>query len=140
MLDALIGAMILVVGAVAYYSLVPVTAKSEAMARQHTIAVQIGNRMVEQLLLLKPANVTYSGLQGLALIDASPTASPYSFTNFPMDDGWDMSPAKGLPGGTGAMTVSDAGNGSVMVKLVISWTSSGVAQSYTTGTVIGGYR
>src|SRR5687768_9257384 len=97
LIDALIGASILVLGAIAFYSLVPVSTRSQVLAQQETTAVQIGNRMVEHLLLLKPSALNAATLHGLNLIDSGQTTSPYIFTNLPLDDGWDYSPAKVLP-------------------------------------------
>jgi hypothetical protein len=139
-LDAVIEAGLLIIGAVAYFSLAPVTAKSEYLARQNTIAVQIANRVVEQVQLLTPADLTYTTLNSLTLIDSTNKTSPYSITSFPMDDGWNMSPAKALPSGTGTLAVTDLTNGSKLVTVTINWKSYGGSESYTTGTVLGGYR
>ena len=140
LLDGLIAAIFLTLGALAFYSLLPVTSKAQVLAQQHTVAVQIGNRMVEHLLLLKPSNLNPTALGNLGLIDAGQSTSPYTFTNLALDDGWDYSPAKVLPQGTGQLTITNVAGGSRRVRLVISWVGPGGAQSYTTGTILGGYR
>jgi Tfp pilus assembly protein PilV len=141
LIDALIGAVLMVMGAIAFYSLVPVTSKSTLLAQQQTVATQIGNRMVEHLLLLKPSTLTVSSLSQLSLIDSGQVNQPYSFTNLPLDDGWNYSPAKALPSGTGRMTVDTLANGSKRVTLIITWRGpNNKTHTYTTGTVLGSFR
>ena len=91
-------------------------------------------------MLLKPSTLNHVNLNQLGLVDATPTTSPYSITNIPLDDGWAYSPAKILPGGQGTMAVTDGGNGSKVVTLTITWTGPKGTITYITGTVLGSHR
>lgn len=141
MLDALIGLFILGMGAIGYYSLLPVVHRSQEISQQESKAAQIAARVTEEFALLKPSEITYSTLRQLNLIDSNQTSQPWSFSRIPLDDGTSYSPAKVLRNGQGTITTSDLANGSVLVTVTISWTSpSGASRSFTTGTVVGGYR
>ena len=139
-MDALIASALLVLGSLAYFALVPVTMRSQKISQEQTIAVRIGNRLIEHLLLLKPSTLTSSNLIALNLVDPNQSASPYSFTNLPLDDGWSMSPAKALPQGQGLLTITNVGDSSKLIKIDISWSGPGGRMTYTTGTALGGYR
>jgi Tfp pilus assembly protein PilV len=140
LVDALIASALLVMGSLAYFALVPVTLRSQKISQEQSTAVQIGNRIVEHLLLLKPSNLNATNLHALSLIDTGQTASPYSITNLPLDDGWTYSPAKVLPSGTGTMTITSVGSTSKLIKIEISWMGPNGMMTYTTGTALGGYR
>jgi hypothetical protein len=140
LVDALIGSMLLVLGSLAYFSLVPVVMRGQEITKNQTKAVHIGNRLVEHLLLLKPSTLTAANLTQLALIDAGQNASPYSISNLPLDDGWNYSPAKTLPGGAGVMRVKDLDGGTKLVEIEISWNGPKGRITYKTGTAVGGYR
>lgn len=142
LLDSLIGLFILGMGAVAYFGLLPVVHRSSEISRQESRAAQIAARVIEQLGMLKPAEVNSSTLKQLNLIDGSSTEEqPWTFSNIPLDDGTSYSPAKVLRNGRGSIWMSSIANGSVLVTLEITWDSpSGASRSYRTGTIIGGYR
>ena len=140
LIDGLIAAALVVMGAVAYYSMVPLVQRSQLIAEQQTLAVQISNRMVEHILLLKPDNLNATALSQLNLIDSGQSTQPFKITNLPMDDGWSYSPAKALPSGSGTLTIADIGDRCKRVKIVITWKGPNGTQTYTTGTVLGGHR
>ncbi len=139
-MDGLIASALLVMGSLAYFALVPVTLRSQIISQEQTTAVQIGNRLIEHLLLLKPSTLTATNLSALSLIDSGASASPFSFTNLPLDDGWVMSPAKALPAGQGLMTITDVGDNTKLIQLDISWMGPSGRMTHTTGTALGGYR
>ena len=127
-------------GAAALYGLMPTIYHSQAMGNQETKAVQMGGRMVENLQMLSAANVNAAVLTQLNLIDAGQTGNTLTFTKIPLDEGSRYSPSTALPDGTGVLTITPLTGGAVKAKVVISWTSPFGSKSYTTGTVVGGYR
>src|ERR1051326_4192898 len=136
LIDALIGIFIVGMGAVAYFGLMPVVARSHQIAQQESKAGQIATRLSEEFGMLKPNEINTSTLVGLHLIDSSRVSQPWSFTNIPLDDGTDYSPAKVLKNGTGTISTTDIGQGSTLVTIRVAWTSpTGVSRSFTTGTV-----
>jgi hypothetical protein len=140
LVDALIASALLVMGALAYYSLVPVVQRSQKISQQQQTAVYIGNRVIEHLLLLKPSTLTAQNLIALALIDSGQQNPPYSFSKLPLDDGWVYSPSRALPEGEGVMDITDLDDGSKRVQIQISWQGPKQRMTYTTGTVLGAHR
>jgi len=141
MIDCLIAIFILGMGAVSYYSLLPVVKQSHMIAQQESKVGQMCTRVVEEFSMLKSSQVTASTLSQLNLIDPNQTNQPWTFSHIPLDDGTDYSPAKELINGVGTITTSNIANGSVLITITISWNSpTGAKRSYTTGTVVGGYR
>ena len=135
------GVFILGLGAAAYFSLQPTMKRSQLLAQEEAKAIQMAHRMIEHLQLMKPSDISYANLQGLGLIDASPSSSPYSFSNVPLDDTTNYSPSKALQNGQGQLSVTPVDAGSVRLNIVISWKSpSGKSRSLSTGAIIGGYR
>lgn len=140
-IDALTAVFVTALGAAAFFSLVPVVDKSQRIGRQEAIAIQLSNRMIEQLQLLKPADVNPSVLSQLNLIDAGQSSPPYTFTNIPLDEASRYSPAQALPNGTGVLNVVQLPHNSVEVRVQISWqSSSGRQRTIQTGTILGGFR
>lgn len=140
MLDSLIACMVLGMGAVGLYTMLPGIKQSQVRAAQEMRATQMANRFIEHIQLLKPANLTAPTLQQLSLIDPGQSSSPFTFTNIPLDDASGYSPAQALPDGRGFMTVSALGSGSQLVTVEIRWRSNAGERVYRTGTVVGGYR
>jgi hypothetical protein len=138
--DALVGLFVLAMGAVSYYSLLPVVHRSQEIAQQESKAAQMAARVTAQFAMLKPSEVNAATLNQMNIIDAV-TAEPWSFSHIPLDDGTSFSPAKVLRNGQGQITTSSIGQGSILVTVRITWNSpTGVARAFTTGTVVGGYR
>ena len=140
-LDALMGVFVVSLGAAAFFSLMPVVDRSQRIAREESMATQLTNRMIEQLQLLKPSDVTSSTLSQLNLIDAGQTSSPFSFSSVPLDDASHYSPRQALRDGTGTLEVVSLPNNSTEVRVRIGWTSaSGRARTVQSGVVLGGFR
>ena len=142
MIDGLIGMFILGMGAVSFYALMPVMGRAHEIAQQESKAGQMASRIAEEFALLKPNEVHGPTLSALNLIDPGQAdTGPWTVSHIPMDDGTDYSPAKQLRNGAGTVSTSNLAGGSILVKVQITWSSpSGAIRSYTTGTVIGGYR
>ncbi len=140
LVDGLIAAFIIALGAVAYYTLMPMYMRAQKTSSEEIRAAQIGQRLCEHLQLLKAGNLNATTLTSLNLIDGGQTSPPYSFTNIPLDDGSYYSPAKALPSGTGTMSFVNLSGNSVMVVLSLSWRAPRATRTLTTGTIVGGYR
>ena len=141
MLDAVVGVFILTIATLSYLSLTVVTHRSQVISKDESKAAQMLTRLIEQVQLLSTRDLNVSTLKAMNLVDTNSYASPYSFTNIPLDQGTLYSPSKSLPNGTGTMTVTTLANGSMRVVATINWTSSsGEPQSLTSGTIIGAYK
>ena len=137
----MVGIFVLVIATLSYLSRTIVTERSHFISKDETRAAQMAARLVEQIQLLKVKDVNPSTLRALNLIDTNSTASPYSFSDIPLDYGTQYSPSQVLRQGTGRLTMATMANGSIRVLATINWRStSGRARSYTTGTIIGAYR
>lgn len=153
-IDTLVGIFIFAVGAAAFFSLMPALQQGEKVSKYESLATQISGRMIEHLQTLRPSEITTANLRRLNLIDAGQTASPYSFTNVPMDQATLYSPSQALPNGQASMTITAIDSKALLVVIRVSWdafagkrmppkSSSAPKQqrrTFTTGTVIGGYR
>lgn len=141
LIDLLIAVFVLSVASLSFFSLFPTIARSQRIARDETIAQQMSQRLVEQLNLLKPSDITPQVLTGLNLIDSGQTQPPYSFSNIPLDQASRYSPSQALQNGTGSLAVTQLDAQSVRLDVTITWKSSkGKTMSVTTGTILGGYR
>lgn len=141
LLDALIGVFILTMATLSYLSLTVVTHRSQVISKDESKATQMVSRLLEQVQLLKTSDMSVTTLKAMNLVDSNSTGSPYSFTNIPLDQGTMYSPSKALTNGTGTMTLLPLNNGSLRVVATIKWmSSSGEARSFTSGTIIGGYK
>lgn len=140
-IDALTAVFVTALGAAAFFSLMPVVDRSQRIGREESIALQLSNRMIEQLQLLKPSDIQPSTLSQLSLIDAGQSSAPYSFTNIPLDEASQYSPAQALPNGAGSLNVVNLPNSSVALEVTLSWrSSSGRTRTIQTGTILGGFR
>ncbi len=140
-IDVICACFVLSLAAAAFYGIYPKIGKVQDLGIQKAKAMQICNRMVDQLQLMRATDVTTNTLTTMNLIDPNQTSSPYTFTQCPLDDTTDYSPRKCFKNGTGTLTVTPIDSNSVRCRVRVNWTSeSGKAESYTTGTVIGGYR
>lgn len=141
LLETLLGVFILSLAAVGFYALTPVIFRSRSLAKENTAALQMANRLLEHVELLKTSDLTPATLTSLNLIDTGQSAPPYSFSHIPLDEASRYSPAQVLRDGTGTMTITPLDSGAVRVNVQVSWTSSsGKAATVQTGTIIGGYK
>ncbi|MBS1723093.1 MAG: hypothetical protein JSS66_09100 [Armatimonadetes bacterium] len=131
---------VLTLGALTVYQFVPTVSHSQAYASQRTRAVQFATRMVENLQMLSAANLNASTLTQLQLVDAGQSGTVLSFSHIPLDESTRYSPSTALPKGTGTLTLKNLSSGAVGAQVVITWKSPYGTRSYTTGTVVGGYR
>lgn len=141
MLDSIIGLTLLAMGAASFYSLFPVVSRAHAIGDQEQKATQLATKMIEHIQLLSPGKLTSTYLSGMQLIDSGQSASPYTFTNCPLDSGTDYCPSKALKNGTGTLTITDKLYGAKQVVVTISWKSvTGKSESVTMGTILGNHR
>jgi Tfp pilus assembly protein PilV len=141
MIDSLVGLFVLVMGALSYLSLATITSRSQGISSEDSKAAQMTARLLEQIQLLKPADLNTQTLASLNLIDADDDASPYSITQIPLDEGTHYSPKQALRNGAGTLTITNLTYGSVRAEVEITWTSpTGKTKSFKSGTIVGGYR
>jgi len=141
LIDALIALIILSFAAVSFFSYFPVLHKTHVLGAEEQKATQMANKMCEHINLFTPYNLNASTLTAAGLIDTGQSASPYTFSNIPLDDGTKYSPSEALRNGTGQIEVTDLANNSKAIKVTISWKSeTGKNKSVVMGTVIGGWR
>lgn len=139
-MDALVATFVLGLGAAGLYSLLPVVHRTQQMSGFRTRAVQMSNRMVEHLQLLRPENVTSANLSTLNLVEPLQVAQPFRFDRIPMDEASMYSPAQSLPGGEGRLWVTELDGGSLRIRVEISWIDRSQRVVHRTGTILGGYR
>ena len=142
MLDSLIGAMVLGIGAISFFALYPIIHRTELRGQQGSKAIHMATRLVEHIQLLKPQNLEPVTLSDLKLIDDGQEAlpPPYAFSHIPLDEGSLYSPAQTLPQGTGTMQIEALDAGSKRVTVEIRWKTNGGWGSVKLGTIVGGYR
>lgn len=141
LLDTLLAVFVLGVGAAGYFSLLPQIDRMQRMAKERAIAMHIATIMIDELQMMHSGSITAGNLTALNLINPGQTVSPYSFTNIPLNNSTDFSPAQALKNGTGTLTVTQIDNGSELCEIEIDWTSDdNQAEKLVTGTIVGGYR
>jgi hypothetical protein len=139
-IDGLIATAILGLGAVGIYSLYPVLHRTQQMSKYRVKAVQIGNRMIEHLQLLRPENLTSANLETLNLIQPGQQGFPWRFDRIPMDEASLYSPAQSLPSGQGRLWLTNLPGNSIRAEIEVSWVDRSQRVVHRTGTIIGGYR
>lgn len=140
-LDALFAAFVVGMGAVAVFSLYPMITRSEKMAREETLAVQISTRLIEHIQLLPARDIEVGHLKSLNLIEADDDSSPYSFAHIPLDEASRYSPAQVLQDAVAELEITDLDANSKAVSITLRYTSaSGRTNTIQTGTIVGGYR
>ncbi len=144
LLDALIGTIILMLSATAFFSVFPTIKRSQALAQQQSSAVLVANRMLEHLQMLRPSDLNETALMQLNLVDGPEDDDGdewYSFTRVPMDEASGYSPAQMLHGGEGRFRIVDLPAKSKKIELEVKWTwPTGKEHVLKTGTILGGYR
>lgn len=131
----------LLIATLGFLSLFPVVKRSQVASQQESVAVQIANRMLEHLQMLRAQDINITALSQLNLIDSGQSGSVLSFTHVPLDEASKYSPAQALRHGQGQMTITELESGTIKIDLVVSYqTSWGTTRQVTTGTIIGGYR
>jgi Tfp pilus assembly protein PilV len=141
LLDVLIGIFMMMIATLGFLSLFPLVKRSQVASQQESIAVQLSNRMLEHLQMLRPADVNSAVLTQLNLVDADQSGPTYTFTNVPLDEASHYSPSQALKGGQGVFTITNLTSGSLKVDLEVSYLSPwGTRRRVTTGTIIGGFR
>ena len=140
-LDVILGVFILSLSAAAFYSVFPKIGKVQDLPMQRSRAMHIANRIIDELQLMRPGNITAANLYALNYIDGTQTKSPYTISDLPIDDGLDYSPRKELKNGSATLTVTPIDSGSVRCVILIQWTSeAGKPETLKAGTVVGGYK
>ena len=141
LLEALVSSFTAALLGTAIFPLITGITRSQELAGDQAKATQMANRMIEHLQLLKASDLTAETLNQLDLVDPDSTGSPYSFTHVALDEGSGYSPAKVLRNADAKFTLVPISSASVRVDVEIKYKSaSGREATYTSGTIIGGYR
>lgn len=142
-IDALTAVFVVSLSAAAFYTLAPATDRAQRLSREDALATQLCGRFVEQLRLLKPADMNSSTLTQLNLIDSTidGSAGLYSFTHIPLDEASKYSPAQLLKNGAGTLQIVQLSDNAKELRVTMTWTSAaGKARTIKSGTILGGYR
>ncbi len=116
LVDAIAGIMLLAIVGAVFAALFPTSFGCSAQAREYRIAALLAQRKMEQLRALEYESLTRPLLRAGAIIDASPTISPYSFTETD-------NVAEQLPQGIGTLTINDTAEDRRSVTVTVSWRS-----------------
>lgn len=140
-IEALVSLFVLGMGAAAFFALLPTMQASKIIAGNQTVALQMSNRMIEQIQLLSTRDLNAATLSKLNLINPNQTSQPYNFSRVPLDEASRYSPAQVLRNGQGRMRITELESGAMRVEITISWMSeAGRLASITTGTIVGDYK
>lgn len=135
-IEVLFAIFLLGVGASIVTATLPIANNSRARADYQNKAVGLAQKELESIRGAGYANLTATQLYSYGLIDSTTPISgtTYSFSN--SDTGALDNPARILPSGTGAVTVTQADLDLRQVTITIQWTERGVNRSYTIGTLV----
>jgi len=141
LLDGMLAVLMIAMAAAAFFGLLPAFTHSQITSADEGKAVQMAQRMIEHLQLLKPADLNASTLSTINLIDPGQDEAPFSFSEIPLDEATGYSPSRAIKNGQAEMDIEDLDANSKKVTITMTWTSpKGKTQTFTTGTVLGGYR
>ncbi|MDH7602158.1 MAG: hypothetical protein QHI38_08420 [Armatimonadota bacterium] len=115
LVDAMAGIMLLAIVGAVFAALFPTSFTSLAQAREYRAGALLAQRKMEQLRAIGYESLTQPLLRAGGIIDASPTSSPYSFTETD-------NVAEQLPRGTGTLSITDITDDRRLVTVTVSWT------------------
>lgn len=120
-IEVLISIAIVALCGTMFAALMPMSAKTQTMVECYQQATSLAQHKIDQLRAVGYGRLTYDELSDAEIIDASPTASPFSFKT-----------ADGLlniyKNATGTITVSDYSSDIKQVVVALTWTGAGVTQ------------
>ena len=131
LIEVMIAVMVFSFAITVFAALFPLSMRMRSKSANVSQATTIAQQKIEQIRALSYDNITFSGLRGANVVDASPTASPYSFTSV------DNLAGK-LPEPTGTVTVANAGSGanvSDLKRIDVTVTWGGIINNGNTVTV-----
>jgi hypothetical protein len=117
-----------VTAALMFSGLVPLAVKSEKMMGSYQQATSILQHKIDQLRGVGWGRLTFAELSDAGIIDATPTASPYSFKTVDNLNSYYRS-------ATGTITVTDFSTTIRQVTVTLVWTGSNARQGNGTLTV-----
>jgi prepilin-type N-terminal cleavage/methylation domain-containing protein len=130
LLEVMVAALILALTATAFAALYPQAHQLRSRAENMTRATMLAQHKIEQLRNLAFTDLNYEALRVANVIDASPTSSPYTFTEID-------SLTNDLPQGSGTLTIVEQEENLVRVDVTVSWDGAvSSATSVTTSTYI----
>ena len=126
LIEVMIAVLVLSLVTAAFASLYPIALRMRSKSENVTRATTLAQQKIEQVRALPYVSLGYTGLQFNNVIDASPSASPFSFTTVD-------SLASKLPQGAGTITLSNPATDLTRVDVTVTW--GGLVQTGNSVTV-----
>lgn len=130
LIEVMVATMMMALAATCFAALYPQAHQLRSRAENMTRASMLAQHKIEQLRDLAFTDLNYEALRVANVIDASPTAAPYLFTQI---DGV----TSDFPQGSGTLSIVEVEENLVRVDVTVSWDSAvSAANSVTTSTYI----
>jgi prepilin-type N-terminal cleavage/methylation domain-containing protein len=127
LIELMIAVLLFTLGVTAFASLFPASMRMRSKSENVTRATTLAQQKIEQLRARPYADLNYTTLQSANLIDASPTTSPFTFTQ--VDN-----LASQLPEAAGTLTLTDVDPDHLkQVDVTVTW--GGIVQNGNSVTV-----
>ena len=105
-----------------YAAMLPMAAKTAKMNGNASQALSLCQHKVDQMRAVGYGRLNYTELKAAGIVDASPTASPYSFTGVDQLSSF-------FTGSTGTITITDYDTTTKRVVVQIAWQGTGAKQT-----------
>jgi hypothetical protein len=135
-MEVLFAIFLIAAGAFIVAATMPISNVSRQEAQYADKAMDLAQKQIEAIRVGGFSDANATELTALGLIDSSnPVATnTYTFTN--SDSANLDNPALVLPNGTGTVKIESLSLTLTRITVTVNWTNSGVAQSYSLGTLI----
>jgi prepilin-type N-terminal cleavage/methylation domain-containing protein len=117
LVEVVVAAMVLAITVVAASAVFPLSHFLQDRSGGYSRAATLLQRKLEQVKMVDPAQLSYSGLRGAGVIDAGTPGGTYTFTTCDQVAGQ-------LLQGQGTMTVTGSGSDLVRIDVAVTWTGS----------------
>ena len=117
LVEVMVSLFIVAIGAVMYYALIPMSFKTGKMVGNYQQASSLVQHKIDQGRGVGYGRLTFTELRNAGIIDASPTASPFSFTTV---DGLTAI----YPNAVATITITDFSASIKQVTVSLTWTGS----------------
>jgi prepilin-type N-terminal cleavage/methylation domain-containing protein len=117
LIEVMIAVMLLCFTAAVFTALFPPSLRVRSQAENVTRATLLAQQKIEQLRALSYEDLNYDALRTANVIDASPTTSPFVFTQV-------AGLASDLPQGSGTLTLTETATDLTRVDVTVSWSGA----------------
>src|SRR5262249_52060381 len=121
LIEIIIALGVVATGTLAFGAMVPMAARSARMNANYQQAVSLVQHKIDQCRAVGWGRLTYTELRNAGIIDANPTASPFSFTTTD-------TLSSVYPTATGTLQVTDFSTKTRQVSVTVTWSGSAVRQ------------